>query len=150
MHSENRDDHAEIPTPDEAGRRVHVLLHGTITEAILGAFYHVHTELGAGFLEAVYTNALAVLLREAGMRVDREVWFDIHFHGHRIGRYRADLVVESKVIVETKAGRAIDPANRAQLLNYLRASRLPVGLVLNFGRKASFERVVLTNPRETY
>jgi GxxExxY protein len=123
------------------------LLHGGLTRCILGAFYRTHSELGSGFLEAVYANALAVLLREEGMRVDREVWFDIHFHGQRIGRYRADLVVERLVIVETKAGRAVHPANSAQLRNYLRASGLSVGLVLNSGRTATFERVVATRPR---
>ena len=114
------------------------LLHGRITGAILGAFYAVHSQLGFGFLETVYSNALIVLLRAAGLDVRQEVPFEIIFHGHSIGFYRADLVVESKVVVEIKAGRSIIPAHGAQLLNYLRASSLEVGLLLNFGETASF------------
>jgi len=107
----------------------------------------VHSELGSGFLEAVYSNALTVLMQRAGLRVDREVPFEIVFHGQSIGRYRADLVVESRIVVEIKAGRCIIPQHSAQLLNYLRASQLHVGLLLNFGERAEFKRVVWTkNP----
>jgi GxxExxY protein len=120
------------------------LLHGETTATILGAFYAVHSELGFGFLEAVYANALVVLLKHAGLRVERQIPFEIQFHGHNVGHYRADLVVESRVIVEVKAGRCIIPQHTAQVLNYLRASRLRVGLLLNFGEKAEFKRVVWT------
>jgi len=97
----------------------------------------------------VYANALTVLLGVAGLRVEREVPFDIVFHGHTVGRYRADLIVESKVVVEVKAGRAVDPTHAAQLLNYLRASRLEVGLLLNFGPSAQFRRIVSTHRRSS-
>ena len=127
-----------------SGRGSDRLIHGGITGPILGAFYAVHSQLGFGFLETVYSNALIVLLRAAGLDVAQEVPFEIIFHGHSIGSYRADLVVESKVVVEIKAGRAIVPAHGAQLLNYLRASNLEVGLLLNFGETASFRRVVLS------
>jgi GxxExxY protein len=120
------------------------LLHGQLTDAILGAFYAVHTELGHGFLESVYSNALAVLLDAATLRIDREVPFQVMFHGHLIGLYRADFVVQSSVVVEVKANRTILPAHKAQLLNYLRASGLQVGLLLNFGQSAEFTRVVST------
>jgi GxxExxY protein len=123
------------------------LLYGDISGAILGAFYSVYSELGSGFLEAVYANALTVLLLRAGLRVEREVPFEIVFHGQSIGRYRADMVVESRIVVEIKAGRCIIPQHTAQLLNYLRASQLNVGLLLNFGDTAEFKRVVWTrNP----
>ena len=123
------------------------LLYSDTTRAIVGAFYSVYSELGSGFLEAVYANALTVLLLRAGLRVDREVPFEIVFHGQSIGRYRADMVVESLVVVEIKAGRWIIKQHTAQLLNYLRASRLKVGLLLNFGETAEFRRVVCTrNP----
>jgi GxxExxY protein len=115
-----------------------------ISGAILGAFYAVHSELGFGFLEAVYANALVVLLRQSGLKVERQVSFQVVFHGHIVGNYRADLVVESRIIVEIKAGRSLIPQHAAQLLNYLRASRLQVGLLLNFGEKAEFKRVVWT------
>lgn len=123
------------------------LLHGDITEAILGAFYSVHSELGFGFLEAVYANALVVVLKGAGLRVDREVPFEIQFHGNSIGLYRADLMVEGLVILEVKAGRCIAPQHSLQVLNYLKASRLEVGLLLNFGEKAEFKRTVWTRER---
>jgi GxxExxY protein len=126
------------------GRGETGLLYRETSGAILGAFYAVHSELGSGFLEAVYANALTVLLQEAGLTVDRQVSFEIVFHGQFVGRYRADLVVEARVIVEIKAGRCIIPQHTAQLLNYLRASRLQVGLLLNFGEKAEFKRIVNT------
>jgi GxxExxY protein len=120
----------------------HRLLHQTITRSIIGATYRVHDELGSGFLESVYVNALTVALRAAGMRAERQVPFTITFLGEPVGRYVADLIVDSRVVVEVKAARALDAAHLAQLLNYLRASGLRVGLLLNFGRIAQFRRVV--------
>ena len=120
------------------------LVHESLTGTILGAFFATHSYFGHGFLEPVYANAVALLLRRADLRVEREVPFDVEFHGKIIGRYRADLVVESKVIVETKAARVVNPAHTAQLLNYLRTANLDVGLLLNFGLKAEFRRVVST------
>src|SRR3569623_1749059 len=118
------------------------LLHYELTPRIIGAFYSVHSQLGTGFFEAVYANALAVLLRGAGFRVEREVPFDIDFHGHIIGRYRADQIVESQVLVEVKCARGIDAAHTAQILNYLHASKLRVGLVLNVARRAEIRLVI--------
>jgi len=127
------------------------LLYGRITNAVLASFYSVHTELGHGFLEGVYKNALAVMLRASGLRVEREVPFEIWFHGHSIGQYRADLIVADKVIVEVKGGRTIAVAHTRQVLNYLRASGLEVGLLLNFGQLPEFKRVVSTrsSPRRS-
>jgi GxxExxY protein len=125
------------------GRGENHLLHHQITRVIIGAFYSVHSQLGAGFFETVYANALAVVLRRASVRVEREMPFDVIFLGENIGRYRADLVVDGQVIVEVKCGRAIDGAHVAQVRNYLRASGLQVGLVLNFGQNAEFRRVVV-------
>ena len=120
------------------------LLHGDTSGAILGAFYAVHSELGTGFLEAVYANAVTVVLRQAGLRVKRQVPFEIAFRGQYVGFYRADLIVASAIVVEIKAARSIVPQHAAQLLNYLRASGLQVGLLLNFGERAEFKRVVRT------
>lgn len=119
------------------------LLFPDITDSILGAFYATYAELGTGFLESVYRNAIRVLLRQASRRAECEVPFDIKFHGEVIGRYRADLIVESKVIVEVKAARVIDTAHCAQLRNYLRATGLRVGLVVNFGEEARFRRIIV-------
>ncbi|HUF26135.1 MAG TPA: GxxExxY protein [Gemmatimonadaceae bacterium] len=120
------------------------LLHADTTRTIIGAFYQLHSDLGFGFLEAVYANGLAVLLREAGLHVSREVTFDIVYHGQLLGRYRADHVVESRVLLEVKTAQRMDPAHFAVLRNYLRASELEVGLLLNFGPRAEFRRIIQT------
>ena len=121
------------------------LLHGEITGLILAAMCDVHNELGFGFLELVYKNALAVALRELGLRVDRNVAYEVHYHGSLVGRYSADLVVELKVNVEAKTARSLDSAHLKQTLNYLRSSELEVGLAINFGLTPQFKRVVYSN-----
>ena len=120
------------------------LLYHDLTRTIISAFFQAHRELGSGFLEVVYKNGLAVLLRRAGLRVEREVPFEIIFHGESLGSYRADIVVERKVVVEGKTGRLIDPVHIAQVRNYLRISKVKVGLLLNFGPSAEFKRLVAT------
>ena len=134
--SANQADHPTSPLSTK-------LLYGDVTHSILGAFYATHSELGYGFLESVYRNALTVLLQEVGRRVEREVPYELYFHGTPIGRYRADMVVEQKVIVEVKAARVIDSSHCAQLRHYLRASGIRVGLVLNFGEEATFRRIIV-------
>jgi len=94
----------------------------------------------------VYANALTVELRRRGVAVDRNVAFEVVYRGVSVGRYVADFVVDRRVIVETKVAKAIDPVHRAQVSNYLRASGLEVGLVLNFGSSVQFKRVV-ASPR---
>lgn len=123
------------------------LAHADLTDEIIGAMYTVHRKLGAGFLEAVYKNALAIELRKRGLRVDRNVAYEIRYEGELIGRYVADFVVESKVIVEAKVARSIDTSHRDQTLNYLQASKLEVGLVLKFGSTPAFKRVVRSRDR---
>lgn len=120
------------------------LLHHELTHSVIGGMYNVHTELGAGFAEPVYANALAVSLQNAGIRVEREVSFEVVFRGVIVGRYRADLIVDKKVIVETKALHRLDLSGMVQLRNYLRASGLYVGLLVNFGSKPEYKRVILT------
>ena len=106
--------------------------------------YAVHTALGVGFLESVYANALTVTLQNAGLRVEREVPFEVLFRGVVVGRYRADMIVEEKVVVETKALSRLELSGTVQLRNYLRAADLSVGLLLNFGSTAEHKRVILT------
>ena len=120
------------------------LIHHDLTRTIIGAFFQAHRELGSGFLETIYKNGLVVLLRRAGLRVEREVPFEIIFHGESLGTYRGDIIVERKVVVEEKTGRLIDPVHIAQVRNYLRVSKLKVGLLLNFGPSADFKRLVAT------
>ena len=113
------------------------LLHGDVTGAVIGGMYIVHGELGAGFFERVYANALCVVLQAAGLAVEREVIFDVMFRGVCVGRYRADIIVERKVVVEVKAGREIHSEHVSQVVNYLR----------NFGSSAKHKRVIATRHR---
>lgn len=115
---------------------------GNLTYQIIGAFYAVYNALGYGFLESVYRNALVVELRRRGLRVSSEVAVEVHYLGTAVGHYRMDLVVEEKVLVEVKAGSAINPSAKAQLFNYLRASHLPIGLLLHFGPRPIHQRLI--------
>ena len=106
--------------------------HADVTGMILKAFYTVYNELGYGFLEKVYENAMAIELRKLGPSVVQQAQIVVFYDGQIVGEYFADLVVEGKVIVELKAARAIVKAHEAQLLNYLKATEYEVGLLLNF------------------
>ena len=124
------------------------LLCGELTDRIIGAFFQVHYELGPGFLEAIYARAMAIVLADLGMHVQREVPLAVHFRGRQIGFFRADMVVERLVLVEFKAGKALDPTWEAQLINNLSAIRLEVGLSLFFGAKPVVKRKIFTNDRK--
>ncbi|MCL2640301.1 MAG: GxxExxY protein [Phycisphaerales bacterium] len=114
-----------------------------LTERIIVAAIRVRKELGLGFLEKVYENAICVELRESGLEVEQQKPISVQYHGCIVGEYIADLVVAGTVIVELKAARAIDPVHIAQCLNYLKATGLGVGLLLNFGpAKLEFKRLV--------
>jgi len=104
-----------------------------LTERIIGAGFAVSNSLGHGFLEAVYRNALVEELRLSGVAVQAEKAFSVHYRDKRVGVYMADIVVADRVILELKAVAGLADAHTAQLLNYLRASQLPVGLLMNFG-----------------
>lgn len=119
-----------------------------LTKIVLGVFFDVYNGLGQGFLESVYRNAMAVALDQRAIRSVKEALLEVSFRGVAVGCFRADLLVESTLVVEIKAARAIDGAHEAQLLNYLRASRMEVGLLLNFGPEAKFRRLIYTNDRK--
>ena len=112
------------------------------TRRILRAFYDVYNRLGFGFLESVYGNALELELREHGLLVRREMPVRVHYRGHPVGEFRADIVVEDVVLVEIKASRLLDPHAREQTLNYLRGTELEIGLILHFGTRPQFERLI--------
>lgn len=115
-----------------------------ITSTIIGAAFTVANTLGHGFLEAIYKNALAEELLAAGLGVAKERSFPVHYRDKQVGHYVADMVVDDRVIIELKAVDQLVPAHRAQLINYLRASNLSVGLLFNFGRpKIEVRRVLL-------
>lgn len=114
-----------------------------LTQKIIGAGFAVSNGLGHGFLEAVYRNALAEELRLAGLSAEREKPFPVSYRDKQVGIYVADLVVEGRVIVELKAVTQLGEASVAQVLNYLRASRLSVGLLMNFGTpRLQWRRVI--------
>ena len=122
--------------------------HAELTRQIVGVFFQVYGELGYGFLESVYRTAMAIALREAGLRTESEVELHARFRGRSIGIFRADLLVEGAVLVELKAARAIEQAHIAQLLNYLRCTVIEIGLILNFGPAPKVRRLVLSNDRK--
>ena len=124
------------------------LLEAHITGPVIRLFFRVYDRLGYGFFESVYANALACELEEAGIAFEREVAIDVWYKGRRIGHYRADFLIDGRVVVELKTSEQINDANRKQLLNLLRCSRLEVGLLLHFGPSAQFERIVYTNGRK--
>ena len=125
---------------------LHELKHKDITEKIIGASFEVHKFLGNGFQEVIYQRALALELRQAGLPFAREISQNIFYKDlpEPIGRLRADFVVDGKVLVELKAVIELQDVHLAQVLNYLKAYRLDVGLLINFGSKSlTFKRLVL-------
>jgi GxxExxY protein len=113
-----------------------------LTEMILGCCFDIMNELGSGFLESVYKNALFIALKEKGLKVTTEKKFEVLFRGCRVGLYIADLVVEESVIVELKCCEVLIGEHQAQLINYLKASGVLVGLLVNFGnRKIEYKRL---------
>jgi GxxExxY protein len=124
------------------------LLHGEITNQIIKAFYKVYNALGYGFAEKVYENALFIELEEFELKVKQQQPINVFYNGKLVGEYFADLVVEDCVIVELKASESLSPANEAQLLNYLKATKIEVGLLLNFGQKPEHKRKYFTNDRK--
>lgn len=125
------------------------LKHSETTGAIIKAFYKVYNELGFGFLEKVYENALVIELRELGLIVEQQKPIFVYYQGQLVGEYFADLVVNDSVILELKSAETISRAHEAQLINYLRATEFEVGLLLNFGKSPEYKRKIFENkPRE--
>jgi GxxExxY protein len=119
------------------------LLEEELTEKILAAAFTVQNVLGSGFLEKVYENAMALQLQRMGLQVEQQKSIQVRYDGVVVGDYVADLVIEGRVIVEFKASSQLDPVHEAQLLNYLKATGVRVGLLLNFGRpKLQYRRLV--------
>ena len=125
-------------------------LHRELTEQIIKAFYRVYNTLGYGFLEKVYENALVLELTVGGLRVEQQKRLQVYYENHVVGDYFADLVVEDLVIIELKVADALTLAHEAQLLNYLKATSVEVGLLFNFGPQATFRRKVFTNSRKKH
>src|SRR5712692_8258363 len=127
----------------------HGFKHSEITDKIIRVFFEVYNELGHGFLESVYERSLEIALNSLGLKVRRQIQIPVWFRGKPVGDFTADMLVSDCVLLELKAARALDSAHQAQLLNYLRATEIEVGLLLNFGLKPEFKRLIFDNPRKT-
>lgn len=133
MHTDRREERESKTYPEQE-----------LTEKILGAAFKVQNTLGCGFLEKVYENALVVELSRQGLRLQQQKPLHVKYEGAIVGEYLADLVVEARVILECKAVTQLDSLHEAQLLNYLKATGIRVGLLVNFGRpKLQYRRFVL-------
>jgi len=121
------------------------LLHYDLTWKIIKAFYTVYNTLGYGFLEKVYENAMVMELQRMGLLVSQQQPITVYYYGHIVGRYNSDLQVENCVIVENKTADFLCPEDEYQLINYLKATNIEVGLLLNFGKRPQFKRKVFNN-----
>jgi GxxExxY protein len=119
-----------------------------VTEIILAGFYEVFNVLGSGFVEAVYVAALVMVLRGKGLTVEEKPTLPVYYNDRILGRFTPDLLVNGVVIVEAKAVRAIDGSHKAQVINYLKASDVELGLLLNFGDTPQFQRFKFDNARK--
>ena len=120
--------------------------HKELTAKIIDCAYKVHRELGFGFLESVYQNALVIELTKAGLKSEREKRIQVYYDGKVVGDFVADILVKEKVILELKSVSQVHPAHEAQLINYLKATGIKVGLLINFGEKVEIKRKVLDRP----
>ena len=126
----------------------HGFKHKEITDKIIRVFYEVYNELGHGFLESVYERSLEIALNSLGLKVCRQIQIPVWFRGKPVGDFTADMLIQDCVLLELKAARSLDASHQAQLLNYLRATEIEVGLLLNFGLKPEFKRLIFDNPRK--
>ena len=123
--------------------------HQELTDRIICCFYNVYNKLGYGFLEKVYEKAMLIELGKTGLTAQAQAPIKVNYDGQLVGEYQADLLIENRVIVELKAVRDLTVEHEAQLLNYLKATAVEVGLLLNFGPKAEVKRKVFDNHRKT-
>ncbi len=124
------------------------LKHRELTQKVIGVFFEIYNELGHGFLESVYQKAFELALISKGLRVCRKVEVPVWFRGEKVGDFEADVLVDECLLLELKAVRRLDSAHEAQLLNYLRATDVEVGLLFNFGNKPEFKRLAFDNTRK--
>lgn len=122
-----------------------MILYESITNMILKAYYDVYHELGYGFLEHVYQNALYKELKRKGLKCEPQKKIEVFYKGEVVGLYYADLLVEEVIILELKAVSELNSAHESQLMNYLKATGVEVGLLLNFGPQPSFKRKIFSH-----
>lgn len=122
-------------------------LYQDLTSRIISCFYKVYNKLGFGFLEKVYENSLLIELSNNGFKVERQKPINVYYEDKLVGEYFADLIVDDKVIIELKAAESLIEEHELQLVNYLKATEIEVGLLLNFGKKPEIKRKIFTNDR---
>jgi len=125
-----------------------MLLQAEITEQIIGSFFVVYRHFGFGFLESVYETAFEMALVSKGINVLTQIEVPVWFRGRKIGDFTADMLVNKCVLLELKAGRGLDAAHETQVLNYLRATEIEVGILFSFGLKPEFKRLAFDNARK--
>ena len=126
------------------------LLHKEITEQIIKSFYKVYNTLGYGFLEKVYENAMAIELRKMGFEVKCQYPINVFYDSEIVGEYYADIIVNDLIVIELKAANALLKEHENQLINYLKATEIELGLLLNFGKGAEFKRkIFMTKYKKT-
>lgn len=121
-----------------------------ITDKILKVYYKIYNELGYGFLEKVYHNSLIIELEKNDFFYESKKKLIVHYCGNEVGEYYPDIIVNQVVIIEVKANEVLVYENECQLINYLRATNIEIGLLLNFGKKPEFRRKFFTNDRKKF
>ncbi len=124
--------------------------HSYLTNRIIKCFYKVYNTLGYGFLEKVYENAMSVEFNNLGINHFKQYPIDVYYETNKVGNYYADMVVENKIIIELKAAESICEEHAAQLTNYLKATDIEVGLLLNFGKEPLVMRRVFSNQYQNH
>ena len=115
-------------------------LYEDITEKVIKCFYNVYDELGTGFLESVYENALIIELNNIGLKAEKQKELKVYYKKKLVGYFKTDIIVEQKIIIEIKAIKKLNKNHDAQLINYLKATNIKLGLLVNFGEKLEFKR----------
>jgi GxxExxY protein len=121
------------------------MIHQEITSTIIACFYKVYNKLGFGFLEKVYENALYYELIKSGLICCKQTPISVYYEGIEVGLYYADIVVDDKIIIELKAAEILVEEHELQLINYLKATEIEVGILLNFGKTPQVKRKIFTN-----
>tara|TARA_R110002050_G_scaffold104106_1_gene213463 strand:- start:1099 stop:1479 length:381 start_codon:yes stop_codon:yes gene_type:complete len=120
-------------------------LYKELTSLAIEAFYSVYNEMGHGFLEKVYQEAMLIELKDLGLDVKGNVPIKVYYKERLIGRYFADIILESRIVLELKTSSKLQAAHEFQVLNYLKATELEIGMLFNFGVKPDFKRLIFTN-----
>ncbi len=133
---------------DSGQKRMFEGKHSDLSDKIIKVFYEIYNELGFGFNEKIYQKAFGIALRQIGLKVEEQMPIKVYFRGQEIGEYFADIVVNDAILIELKAVSQMLEEHEAQLLNYLKSTKIEVGYVMNFGKSATFKRKVLDNDRK--